>query len=134
MPVMKAVGTNTEQSTRAIAITGPATSPIARRAASRAGNPPANQRSTFSTTTIASSTTIPMASTRPNSERLLREKPNSRIAANVPTSDTGTATIGMIVARQSWRKTRTTMNTSTTASKSVFQTSRTLSSTNTVVS
>ena len=134
MPVMKAVGTNTELSTSAMAITGPATSAIARRAASRAGSPPDSQRSTFSTTTIASSTTIPMASTRPNSERLLREKPNSRIAANVPTSDTGTAIIGMIVARQSCRKTRTTMNTRTTASKSVFQTSRMLSSTNTVVS
>jgi hypothetical protein len=30
-------------------------------------------RSTFSTTTIASSTTMPIASTSPNSDRLLRE-------------------------------------------------------------
>ena len=34
-------------------------------------------RSTFSTTTIASSTTMPIASTRPNSDRLLSEKPKA---------------------------------------------------------
>ena len=34
-------------------------------------------RSTFSTTTIASSTTMPIASTRPNSDSVLSEKPNA---------------------------------------------------------
>ena len=53
-------------------------------------------RSTFSTTTIASSTTMPIASTRPNSDRLLSEKPNRLITKKVPTSETGIATIGMI--------------------------------------
>ena len=131
---MKAVGTNTAASTSAIAITGPDTSCIAFRVASRAESPSRSHRSTFSTTTIASSTTIPIASTRPNSERLLSEKPSSRITAKVPMSETGTASIGTSVARHCWRKTSTTTNTSTTASNSVFVTSWIDSSTNTVVS
>ena len=53
-------------------------------------------RSTFSTTTIASSTTMPMASTRPNSVSLLMENPNAAMTAKVPTSETGMATIGII--------------------------------------
>ncbi len=35
------------------------------------------RRSTFSTTTMASSTTMPIASTRPNSDSVLMEKPNA---------------------------------------------------------
>ena len=57
-------------------------------------------RSTFSSTTIASSTTMPIASTMPNSVSVLIEKPNSSMPANVPISDTGTASIGISVARQ----------------------------------
>ena len=53
-------------------------------------------RSTFSSTTIASSTTMPIASTMPNSVSMLIEKPNRNMAANVPISDTGTASIGMM--------------------------------------
>ena len=41
-------------------------------------------RSTFSTTTIASSTTMPIASTRPKSDSMFSEKPKPAIAANVP--------------------------------------------------
>jgi hypothetical protein len=73
MPPMNMHGTNTADSTRAMAMTGPVTSSIARRAASRGGRPCSSQRSTFSTTTMASSTTMPMASTSPNSDRLLSE-------------------------------------------------------------
>ena len=91
-------------------------------------------RSTFSTTTIASSTTMPMASTRPKSERLFSEKPKRAMKMNVPISETGTATIGMIVARQFWRKIRTTRKTSANASKSVWTTLATDSSMNWVVS
>src|SRR5688500_14477397 len=134
MPAMNAVGTNTAQSTSEIAITGPVTSSIALRAASRGDSPSAIQRSTFSTTTIASSTTIPIASTSPNSDRLFRENPSTAITANVPISDTGTAIIGISVARQFCRNTSTTMNTSTNASSSVWYTLAIDSSTNTVVS
>src|SRR3954471_18223973 len=116
---MNDVGTNTAHSTSAMAITGPVTSSIALRDASRGDNPSASQRSTFSTTTIASSTTMPIASTNPNSDRLLSENPKIAITANVPMSDTGTATIGMIVARQFCRNTSTTINTRMNASISV---------------
>ena len=77
-------------------------------------------RSTFSTTTIASSTTMPIASTRPNSVSALIEKPNSCITAKVPTTDTGTASSGMIEARQVCRNRITTSTTSAIASSSVW--------------
>lgn len=54
-----------------------------------------------STTTIASSTTSPIASTSPSSEMMLIENPMSGKSMKAPTSDTGIATSGMIVARQS---------------------------------
>ena len=111
---------NTAQSTMAMATTAPLTSSIALRVASTGDNPFSIQRSTFSTTTMASSTTMPMASTRPKRERLLSENPIAAITAKVPTSETGTASRGMIEARQLWRNTSTTITTSTTASKSVW--------------
>ena len=43
---------------------------------------------------------MPIASTRPNSDRLLSVKPNSAMKKKVPISDTGMATIGMTAARQ----------------------------------
>ena len=61
-------------------------------------------RSTASTTTMASSTTRPIASTRPNSDSVLMEKPNSGKKTNVPISETGTASSGISVARQPCRK------------------------------
>ncbi len=82
-------------------------------------------RSTFSTTTMASSTTMPMASTRPNSDRLLSEKPNAANRKNVPINDTGMATMGMIAARQVCRNRMTTSTTSTTASRIVVTTAST---------
>src|SRR6185295_3401399 len=119
---MNAVGTNTAQSTSAVAMIGLVTSLMARLAASTGDKPSAMLRSTFSTTTMASSTTMPMASTRPKSERLLIEKPSALITANVPTSDTGTAARGMIEARQVCRNSTTTTTTSATASSSVTTT------------
>ena len=89
-------------------------------------------RSTFSTTTMASSTTMPMASTRPNNVRVLMEKPNPSRTAKVPTIDTGTAISGMIEARQVCRNSTTTTTTSSTASNRVLTTSTIDSLTNTV--
>ena len=54
-------------------------------------------RSTFSTTTIASSTRMPIASTMPNSVSTLIEKPSSSSVPQVPSSATGTTMVGMIV-------------------------------------
>ena len=70
--------------------------------------------STASTTTIASSTTRPIASTRPNSDNVLIEKPSSGKSAKAPISETGTVSSGIRVARQLCRKMNTTRTTSTT--------------------
>ena len=129
---MNAVGTNTAPSTSAMAMIGPDTSSIARLVASIGGCPSSMCRSAFSTTTMASSTTMPMASTRPKSDSVLSEKPRPSITAKVPISDTGTATSGMIDARHVCRNTTTTMTTSRIASNSVCTTASIDSLTNTV--
>ena len=76
---------------------------------------------TASTTTMASSTTMPMASTRPNIERVLIEKPSTGKKMNVPIRETGMVSIGMIVARMFWRKMKTTSVTRISASTNVFR-------------
>src|SRR5271165_4407113 len=130
---MKAVGMNTALNTTAMAATAPPTVSMALWVASLGSRPSSMLRSTASTTTMAPSTTMPMASTNPNNDRLVSEKPNTAITANVPTSDTGTATIGMRVARQVCRNTSTTINTSTIASNRVWMTASIDCSTNVVV-
>jgi hypothetical protein len=57
-------------------------------------------RSTFSHTTIASSTTMPMASTNPNSVRRLIEKPSAIMPMKVATSAITIATLQMSVVRK----------------------------------
>ena len=57
-------------------------------------------------------------------QRVEREAEQPSMTANVPTSETGTATSGMIEARQVCRKTTTTMTTSRIASNSVSTTAR----------
>jgi hypothetical protein len=54
-------------------------------------------RSTFSTTTMASSTRMPMASTMPNMVSTLIEKPSASMVAKVPISATGTTRVGISV-------------------------------------
>ena len=78
----------------------------------------------FSMTTIASSTTRPVASVMPNSVSVLIEKPNSLTNAKVPMSETGIVMAGMSVVRQFCRKRNITRTTSTMASASVLSTSR----------
>ncbi len=97
---MNAAGANTAHSTSAMATSAQPTSSMVRRAASRGARPAAMLRSTFSTTTIASSTTMPIAKTRPNSDRLLSEKPNIAMKKKVPTREIGMARMGMTAARQ----------------------------------
>ena len=76
-------------------------------------------------TTIASSTTKPVAIVSAISVRLLMEKPARYITPNVPTSESGTATLGMNVAGTLRRNTKMTITTSATASNSSNCTSRT---------
>ena len=125
MPVMKIDGTNTAQRTSAMAISAEPTSSMLLRAASRGASPDAILRSTFSTTTMASSTTMPIASTRPNSDRLFSVKPNAAMKKKLPISETGMATSGMMAARQVCRNRTTTRTTSTMASPMVSITAST---------
>jgi hypothetical protein len=73
MPGMNATGTNTESSTKVMARIGPVISRIAFLQASGIVSSGSSSitRSTFSTTTMASSTTMPMASTNANSDTVL---------------------------------------------------------------
>src|SRR5262249_44557400 len=118
-PLMKASGTNTAISTSAMAMIGPDTSRMAWWVASRGDKPASMLRSTFSTTTMASSTTMPIASTSPNKLSALMENPNTYITAKVPMIETGTASSGMIEARQVCRNRITTSPPSAIASGTV---------------
>ena len=75
-------------------------------------------------TTMASSTTRPVARVMPKSVSELIEKLKIRMNAKVPMSETGMVTAGMMVARQSSRKRKMTVMTMRTASSSVMSTSR----------
>jgi len=66
---------------------------------------------------------MPMAITIAKSVRVLMPKPKSHRPAKVPMRETGTASIGMSVARQLPRKRKTTRTTRRPASKSVCSTS-----------
>ncbi len=134
MPVMNAVGMKTAARISAMPITGLDTSSIALIVASRGERPCSMPTSTASTTTIASSTTRPIASTRPSSDSVLIEKPSAGNTRKAPISDTGTAISGINVARQPCRNRKTTMITSTIASKSVWTISVMPSLTGSVVS
>ena len=133
---MKAVGMKTDSSTSVMAMIGPVTWPIAFSVASAGVRSGSCSRmcSTASTTTMASSTTMPIANTRASSEIVLAEKPIASMTAKVPIRVTGTAMIGMMVARRLPRKTKTTIETSTKASIRVVMTLLIVAWTNTVVS
>jgi hypothetical protein len=85
-------------------------------------------------TTIASSTTMPVARTMANSVSVLIENPIRLTNANAPISDTGIVSAGINVARQLWRKRNMTSTTRPRASASVLTTSEIDSRTTTVVS
>ena len=105
VPGKSATGTNTATRTSDVATTAPATSFIATDAALCGSVIPSTIcRSTFSITTIASSTTSPVASVMPNSVSVLIEKPSNLTKTNVPTSETGMVIAGMNVLRQSCKK------------------------------
>ncbi len=123
-PLKKAIGTNTAASTSATPISAPVIWPIDLRVASLGGRPSSLiTRSTFSTTTMASSTSRPMASTMANMVSVLMVKPHAASTPNVPSSTTGTAMVGMSVARKFCRNRYITRNTSAIASTSVRTTS-----------
>ncbi len=88
------------------------------RAASIGGSPSSSRREIFSTTTIASSITNPVAIVRAISDRLFRLKPSRYITPKVPTSDNGTATLGIRVADRLRRNRKVTITTRATDNRS----------------
>ena len=92
-------------------------------AASIGGMPSSTWRWMFSTTTIASSTTRPIASTIANSDSRLIEYPIAQRKKQTPTSDSGIVTIGINTERNEPRNSRITRMTMTTASAMVLNTS-----------
>jgi len=123
-PGKKAMGPNTAESTRPMPIRALVIWSMDFAVASRGERPSSLMiRSTFSTTTMASSTSRPMASTMANMVSMLMEKPKIPRAANVPRMTTGTAIVGMRVARMLPMNRYMTRNTSPIASKSVLKTS-----------
>ena len=95
--------------------TGPNNSSIARIAASWPDMPRSIYFDTPSTITIASSTTMPIASTMPKRVDKFTEKPSAAMPAKAPMMVTGTVVAGTSVARKFCKKTRITMRTSTPA-------------------
>ena len=79
----------------------------------------------FSIMTIASSTTKPVAIVSAIKDRLSREKPSRYIDPNVPTSDSGTERLGMMVPGSVRRNRKITSTTRATARPSSNSTSAT---------
>src|SRR5690349_912527 len=122
-------------STRDVATTALATSAMAAEVAACGSVWSASMwRCAFSMTTMASSTTNPVARVIPNNVNELMEKPNILMNAKVPISDTGMVTAGIIVALQSSRNKKITTITIRIASSKVVTTSFTESPTTVVVS
>ena len=117
---MEATGINTATRTSVVAITGAVTSFMACMVASREFIPFWRFTCTASTTTMASSTTIPMASTKPRSDSTLMVNPSMGKMANAPINETGMAMVGISVALKSWMKINTTRITSESAISSVI--------------
>src|ERR1700746_1598368 len=78
----------------------------------------------FSSTTIASSTTNPVEIASAIRDRLSRLSPSRYITPNVPIRESGTAILGMMVARSVRKKANTTRMTRTTEIAKVISISR----------
>ena len=99
--------------------------PISRapsKEASSGGSPSSMRRWMFSISTMASSTTMPMASTMASSVSTLIEAPKNATTMKEAMTETGIATMATMVERQSRRKTRMTRMTRPMPSSSVFST------------
>ncbi len=122
-PPKNAIGTKTAESTSAMPTSAPVICPMDLRVASTGDSPSSSMmRSTFSTTTMASSTSRPIASTMASMVSVLIEKPAAASTPKVPSSTTGTASVGISVARMFCRNNRMTRNTRPIASNSVLTT------------
>ena len=122
-PVEKPIGANTAARVSDIATTAKPISRMPLKAAAIGAMPCSMWRKMFSSTTMASSTTRPIASTSASRVSVLIEKPKAYISMKLPTSDTGMVTSGIRVARSDRRKMKMTAVTSATAIAMVWNTS-----------
>ena len=118
-PGAKASGAYTATSVMVIATMAKPTSREPLSAAWNGVMPSSIWRKMFSSITMASSTTRPIASTKANSVSVLMLNPASAISAKAPMSDTGIVNRGMIEARKVRKNTRMTSATRPTASAMV---------------
>ncbi len=135
VPGKNAIGTNTATSTSVMPTIAEVICVIAFTVASYGDRRSSlMMRSTFSITTIASSTRMPIAITMPNRVSTLMEKPSSQSPRHAPARAMGTTMVGMSVARQFWRNRNITRKTRIIASTSVSTTELTDALTNGVES
>jgi len=123
-PPCRPIGAYTAASVIVIAITGPISSRAPSSAACILDMPLRRWRSTFSTTTMASSTTRPTESTMASSVSRLRLKPKSCIRNTPPMSATGITVTGTSTERAEPRNRKITATTISSVSTSVMVTSR----------
>ena len=123
-PPCSPMGRYTATSVAVIAITGPTNSRAPRMAASKRLLPSLICRSTFSTTTMASSTTKPTDSTIANNVRRFTLKPNICIRKTAPINEIGIAMMGTMTDRREPRNRKITNMTISNVSISVVMTSR----------
>jgi hypothetical protein len=125
MPPISSTGMNTAIREKVIETMVKPISLAPLSAASNGRMPPSMWRMMFSSITIASSTTKPTDSVSASSVMLLMEKFSAYMIAQVPISETGTASAGMMVADADRRNRKITMITRPTAIASVTWTSST---------
>ncbi len=123
IPPIKAIGAYTAAKVSVIEITGIAISRQPIIAARKGVSPSFMCLSTFSSTTMASSTTSPIARTIASKVIRFHEKPNSCIIKATPIKDKGMVTIGIITARKEPTNKVMTINTIKAASIMVLMTS-----------
>jgi hypothetical protein len=122
-PCRKMMGMNTAISATVVEMMAKNTSREPACPAATGSMPSSIFEYTFSSMTMASSTTSPMASTTPRSVSTLIEKPHRYMMKNTPTSEMGTARTGISVVRQSRKKKKMIAITSRKAIRMVSRTS-----------
>ena len=119
-PPMNKIGMNTATKEMLMATTVKPMSRDPCKHASRKGTPRSRCRVMFSKTTIASSTTKPVAMVKAMSVRLFKLKPMRYITTQVPAKDSGKATAGMSAVCHRFKNKATTNITSAMDSTSDF--------------
>jgi len=123
-PPCRPMGAYTAARVTVMAMIGATSSRAPYKAASKGDCPSLRCRCTFSTTTMASSTTRPTDRTMASRVSRLRVNPNTCIKNTAPISDSGMATTGMKAERSEPRNKKMTSTTISRVSARVFTTSR----------